>query len=97
MNEFILNNLNLPDLSSVLDSQTLKLKFSQSSFTDIAIKKYINYHEEEFLIDKKSNSESPRYFIAFSCFQGPVSLLLKKVMPNFDFKTPFNMLDNPQL
>ena len=68
MKEFILNNLTPPDLSSVLDSQTLKLKFSQSNFTDITIKKYINYHEEEFLIDKKSNQESPRYFIAFSCF-----------------------------
>jgi len=58
------------------------------------MKKYINRHEEQFLIDKHANSNSPKYFIAFSCFMGPVSFLLKKVFPNFDFKTPFNMLDN---
>ena len=93
MNEFILNNLNIPDLSSVFDYSALKLKFSPSNFTDITIRKYINYLEKNFVIDKNSNSLSPKYLIAFSCFQGPVSFFIKKVMANFDFKTPFNILD----
>jgi hypothetical protein len=95
MNEFILNNLITPDLSSVYDYSIQKLKFFSSNFTDATIKEYIKYLEAEYLIDKQKNSETSMYFIAFSSFQGPVSFFLKKVMANFDFKSPFNMIDAP--
>jgi hypothetical protein len=66
-----------------------------SNFTDITIRKYINYLEQELCIDKHHNSESSKFLIGLSCFQGPISFFLKKVMANFDFKSPFNMLDTP--
>jgi len=68
VNEFILNNLSLPDLSSVFDYSAWKLKFNPSNFTDITIRKYIGYMEKCFVLDKKQNSLSPKYLIAFSCF-----------------------------
>jgi hypothetical protein len=95
MEEFILNNLITPDISSVYDFSAQKLKFVPSNFTDATIRKYINSLETSFLIDKKQNANCPKCFIAFSCFQGPVSFFMKKVMANFDFKSPFNMLDTP--
>jgi len=93
MEEFILNNISLPDLSSVFDYSAWKLKFNPSNFTDITLRKYIGFMEKNFLIDKQQNSSSPKYLVAFSCFQGPVSYFIKKVMANFDFKSPFTILD----
>ena len=94
--EFIKNNINTPDLHSVLDYSTLKLKFTPTGFTDMTIKKYIIFQESGFLADKSKNGQMGKYLITFSCFQGPVFFFLKKVMANFDFKSPFNMVDAGQ-
>lgn len=94
MDEFILDNINIPDISSVFDFSVQRLKFSPSNFTDITLHKYINYLEANFLL-KRDNQIDTRYLIAFACFQGPVSFFIKKVMANFDFKTPFNVVETP--
>jgi hypothetical protein len=93
MTEFILNNIQIPDISSLYDFSAQKLKFSPNNFTDLTIRKYINFLEKHFLI--KKNPGDTKYLIAFACFQGPVSFFIKKVMANFDFKTPFNVVDTP--
>jgi len=95
MNEFILNNLSIPNISQSFDHASQKLKFVTSNFTDITIRKYINYIEKEFLISRSKNQTKPKNFIGFSCYQGPVNFFLKKVMANFSFQSPFNMLDVP--
>ena len=52
MNEFILNNLSIPNISQSFDYASQKLKFVTSNFTNEFVKKYINYIEQEFLMSK---------------------------------------------
>lgn len=82
--DYLLAQKYLIDLSPLYDYTSKKLKFKPDNFTDVTIKSYIQDLEEKFLYNqRKTNKECQR--LIFSSLHGPANEYMRKILANFGF------------
>lgn len=87
INEYILTQKYLIDLSPLFDYTAKKVKFKPDNFTDVTMKSYIQKLEEKYLYNQRKTNKVCEKII-FSSLHGPTYDYLKKILANFGFPGP---------
>eukprot|EP00347_Sterkiella_histriomuscorum_P010251 403377011 len=87
INDYIITQKYLNDLSPLFDYTAKKVKFKPDNFTDVTMKSYIQELEEQYLYNQRKTNKICEK-IVFSSLHGPAYDYMKKILANFGFPSP---------